>query len=182
MTDFRNKDRPIIAAWGASLTELREVYPNYDVKKLRELLYGFCVRHCLNEIGRVMYEYWPDENITFIHDHGQSTKARHSLFKPAQQAFLDAKEDPDPDPWIRQFVSFAPMSWQNCLPLQPADMIAYDAFKVIDKRLHVDENAIRRSLEAIHGKDTQMVVGYIKPGGIVEMHKDFMASMDNQGV
>jgi hypothetical protein len=50
-------------------------------------------------------------------------------------------------------------------------MVAYDCFKVIDKRLHKDPEATRKSLESLVGKKIPIVAGYVKPGMLRELEK-----------
>ena len=44
------------------------------------------------------------------------------------------------------------MKWQDCIALQPADMIAFDTFKLLDATIHTTSARMRRSLHAILGK------------------------------
>jgi hypothetical protein len=119
--------------------------------------YRACVRQCLEEIGTAMFEFYTNERITFFHDRGE-------LFSAAYDAFIDVKENPD-DRYSKcreYFVTFAPMGWENCTPLQPADMIAYDMFKLLDAQLHTSHESVRRSLQKLVGNEVPLVAGYTK--------------------
>lgn len=45
----------------------------------------------------------------------------------------------------RHFSTIAPLGWENCIPLQPADMIAYETFKEAERQLSGRKR--RKSLE-----------------------------------
>jgi hypothetical protein len=55
------------------------------------------------------------------------------------------------------FTTIAPMRWQDCVALQPADMIAFDTFKLLDCNIHRPSVArLRKSLEALMGNGVQI--------------------------
>lgn len=160
-TKTRSHHKPMIFGWGASVKESEDFLGDLSQKQRRKFCYRMCVYECLREIGRVMQEVYPNQRITFIHDRGEFAAY-------AQEAFEDLVSR---DPVCRaHFVTMAPMGWEICIPLQPADMVAYDLMRQIDKRLlGVDE--IRRSLQRIVGMNTPIVAGGLKRGGFKELRE-----------
>jgi len=61
-----------------------------------------------------------------------------------------------------QLATVSLTSWDRCVPLQCADMVAYDVFKSMGKRFSGSEE-IRKSLAAIVAKGVPIVVGGIRP-------------------
>jgi hypothetical protein len=164
LTSHKALAKPMAFAWGINFSEVRSQFPESPVSHLRELAYAYCVRHCLFQIGEVMREIYSHERITFIHDSG-------SLFRSALNGFEQAKTDPKVN--SGQFVSFAPMDWQDCVLLQAADMVAYDTFKLTNTRLHSNSEAIRKSLEVLVGKGTPIVAGHLETGAFTRFVDDW---------
>jgi hypothetical protein len=59
------------------------------------------------------------------------------------------------------FVSCTPLKWQDCILLQPADMIAFDTRKLLDETIIRSSPQMRRSLQALLGKDVPIKARYI---------------------
>jgi len=157
----RSFRKPMIFAWGANVKESEVFLGKLSKKARRKFCYELCVYECLKEVGRVMREIYTNERITFIHDRGEFATYAQEAFD-----FLISN-----DPVCREhFVALAPMGWDKCIPLQSADMVAYDLMKQIDKRF-LGVEAIRRSLHEIVGMNTPIVAGCIKPGGFKELRE-----------
>lgn len=54
--------------------------------------------------------------------------------------------------YMRVFTTITPQCWQDCVPLQPADLIAYELFKELDRRLFASNRNMRRFLKRLIGK------------------------------
>jgi hypothetical protein len=65
------------------------------------------------------------DRVALIHDR---SKYDSSILR----AFNSSKGDPDLKHRER-FLTIAPMSWEDCVPLQLADLIAYENFKVVER-------------------------------------------------
>ncbi len=157
MTQHPLHRKPMIFSWGLSLSEFRAVSGPREASDLLKEGYAICALECFRNIAQMMQTYRPGERVTFMHDSGP-------LFAPALRAFSQVKHD-----GADQFVTLAPMDWRDCSMLQPADMVAYDSFKVINRRLHDDPLAVRKSLEELVGRKTPIICGYLKPGAFAEM-------------
>ena len=125
MTSLPRHELPMIFSWGLSLSEMKSLFPKATPKYLLQRSYEFCVYRCLVEIATVMKEYYTQERITLMHDAGDMYPWARNAFKMAQSNVKTV---------VDQFITIAPMDWWNCHLLQPADMVAYDSFKVLNKR------------------------------------------------
>jgi hypothetical protein len=126
----RDKNNPLAAAY------------NLSVRKMMMLIYRLVKRH-------------QGHRVAIIHDR---TNGYDSLIQDAFNKLMD-----DESTMLRYnelFTTITPMRWQDCVPLQSADMIAFDAFKLIDSDLHTTSKRIRRSLLEIVGKGTPIAVRY----------------------
>ena len=142
-------EKPVIFGWGMSIAEFRqEVKPNVSDTELKAICYTLCVIDCLKEIARVMEQYYPSERITFIHDRGD-------LAVSAQKAFEMVREKSP------QFVGLMPGGWEDFVPLQPADMVAYDIFKRFNKR-YAGADQIRKSLQRLVDQGTPIIAGCVE--------------------
>jgi hypothetical protein len=173
MTSHKPALKPMVFAHGMSLIDARAL-PDpitqlgvVTEEMLLDGTYYMCVRTCLEEIANVMFEYHTNERITFIHDSGTQFNTARDAFNRVKNSGIKGSG---------QFVTFTPMDWQDCHLLQTADMIAYDSYKVIDKKLHHDPDAVRKSLEALVGQDTPIIFSYIKPGGLRELYEEWEAA------
>lgn len=122
---------------------------------LRRACYRIVVLECLKELCLVMTNSFPGERVTIFHDSGKFVAEAQYVF----QQFDDCKD---------QFVSLAPLKWQDAPSLQMADLIAYEVMKMAHKRLQGDE-AIRKSLQAIMGKEIPGTYAWIKRGAFQEV-------------
>jgi hypothetical protein len=72
-------------------------------------------------------------------------------------------------PKYRQlFTTIAPMRWQDCVRLQPADMIAFDTFKLLDGTIN-SSGKMRRSLEALVGAGVRVAARYYGEKSLQEL-------------
>ena len=93
------------------------------------------------EIGDFTLTRERDAVITLIHDRCDYDAAMLEM----SEAMLD-----DPGfPYRNRFCTLAPMGWEHCVPLQPADLMAYENFKESQRLVHRPEHKRRRSLEVI---------------------------------
>jgi hypothetical protein len=63
------------------------------------------------DICEIAEKHFPGERISIIHDHGFNGQA--------QKAFAGVKHHDN----LRSLVTIAPMEWQRCIALQPADLL-----------------------------------------------------------
>jgi hypothetical protein len=163
-TKCTKHERPVIFGWGMSTAEFKkEIIPKATDAEVKHVCYTLCAIDCLKGIGQAMEQYYPSERITFIHDRGDLAVA-------AQQAFEAVREK------YPQFVGLMPGGWEDFIPLQPADMVAYDLFKRISKR-YTGVDQVRRSLQRLVAQGTPIIAGHLKPGAM----KDIAEMMERNG-
>jgi hypothetical protein len=72
-------------------------------------------------------------------------------------------------PKYRQlFTTITPMRWQDCIRLQPADMIAFDTFKLLDGTIN-SSGKMRRSLQALVGAGVTVAARYYGESSLKEL-------------
>jgi len=103
--------------------------------------YNVAVRRTMMLIAKVMKRH-SEDRLAIIHS---DAPGYNGLI---QDAFDTMMNDPAYSHYRKIFTTIAPLKWEDCIQLQPADMIAFEAFKLIDSDLHSTEPKIRRSLEA----------------------------------
>jgi len=129
-------------------------YPDQEEQRHRGC-YFFSMLACLLMIGDWMSEQFPDQRVTVIYDRGKLSEWA------AQKAFSCMKDDSGWEP-RKQFVSIAPMGWEDCVPLQAADLLAYEGYKAIDRRM-LGGSELRRSLQSIVGHSVPIRVQTYQP-------------------
>jgi hypothetical protein len=151
------KERLVGYVVGSSLQGYDAHYRS--LKAAQRDVYGICMYHCLLLIGQDMELSWPSERVTIFHDHGDFNGAAQSAYTAAK-----AKDFPYRD----FFVTMAPRSWEDCIALQPADLIAYEGFKAIQADIQSDETLVeermRKSLQAMCAWKIPLRIHYFRPG------------------
>ena len=150
------RHRPIGIVNGGIVADLLKHWPelrsNGDYK--RPLYYlGFITQ--LLEISMRMQLRFPGNQVSVFYDQSKE------LGPVAQTAYSQFLEDPSTRKVADCFVTCTPMKWQDCIPLQPADLIAYEGMKRIGGRI-VGNDALRRALQAMLGKKTEIQIGYFE--------------------
>jgi hypothetical protein len=122
-----------------NLREFVEVFPE-TANDPKKPAYGLLLKYLMIEIGNniLAREKW--NLVSIIHDRT----------KGYNQTLLDAFDAMIVDETFahrERFSSITPMSWEHCIPLQPADMVAYENFKEVEGG---HKNRLRRrSLQAL---------------------------------
>jgi hypothetical protein len=105
--------------------ELAEVFEIKGDKRLKRACYEVLLQYLMLDLGMDIEKRNPgyeDCRVALFHDH---TKFYDAWLNSAFYAMKD-------DPSFRQkqyFSTIAPMTWQDCIPLQPADMVAFETRK-----------------------------------------------------
>jgi hypothetical protein len=165
----RSYRKPMAFGWGASTAEAGRLPLGLSARQLRRYCYGLCVWESLKEIARIMQQYYTGEEIRFIHDQG----GLYSTAKGAFDELIAQHETPK-----RYFVGFEPGDARTVVPLQAADMIAYDLFRQIDKRL-LGEEDVRRSLKRIVGNNAPIIAGCFAPQFFGDFYEHYKKELDN---
>jgi hypothetical protein len=157
LIEIIGKERLVGYVVGSSLKGYKTAYKDLDAA--RKGLYGVCMYNCLFLVGQDIDQFWPSERVTIFHDHGDFNGAAQSAFTAAK-----AKDFP----YRNYFVTMAPRCWEDSIALQPADLIAYEGFKVIQADIQSDETLIeermRKSLQAMFAWKIPLRVHYFRSG------------------
>ena len=112
----------------------REAKPDFTT-----FMYGMMMKFLLNSIASPEYTKNPGSRIALIHDRCAYSNA---MF----EAFSQMKVDPGAR-YSDRLATFAASDWRSCIPLQPADLVAYENFKDAMRRISPRER--RPSLEML---------------------------------
>jgi hypothetical protein len=94
-----------------------------------------------------------------------------------REAFDQLVNNPSFSHYRNLFTTITPLKWEDCIQLQPADMMAFEGFKVIDSDLHSTQPKIRRSLEALLGRGVIVDVRYFNEASIAEIARRHKAQL-----
>lgn len=129
-------------AFSVELKEFYSVFPEsttaYKPDK-KGFVYGMVLKYLLYTIGIFRSKKADDLAISIVHDRCDYDTVMLDAFNQviSDDAFENASF----------FKTIAPMGWEDCLPLQPADMVAYESFKDNVNALHGRNR--RKSTEAL---------------------------------
>jgi hypothetical protein len=150
LLDILAKGKPIGIVLGGSVDDYLRHFSS-DMKQWREGLYYLCICAVMDQIAQIMSTYFPNDKVTVYYDRGRFSGM-------ASKAFHSIMDDPRNDAISKYFVTMAPMGWEDCALLQPADLIAFEGFKRVDGSLNGNE-AIRKSLQAMLGSKIDVAIG-----------------------
>ena len=133
---------PIGLATGISLPDMRDAFPSSHKEKIFKqhwAAYRNCMILDLLMLAETMRKAFPGEQVAVLFDRGPYASAALSAFESFKQGKTPNKHD---------VVTIAPMGWEDCTALQPADLIAYEGRKLIKSGVK-EEAQFRRSLQRI---------------------------------
>ena len=102
--------------------------------------YGLLLKYLMIEIGNNILAREDWQLASIIHDR---TKGYNQVLLDA----FDAMLNDETFKYRNRFSSITPMSWEHCIPLQPADIVAYENFKEVER--HYQNRDRRKSLTAL---------------------------------
>jgi len=117
------------AVFDMQLNEVCEIFPEWAGDRL-EAAYHLLTTFMMYMIGQDFKKLAPSGVVTMFHDR----TAGNGKYDPViLRAFNSQMNKPD---FIHKehFTTIAPMSWKHCIPLQPADLIAFECFKEAEAR------------------------------------------------
>jgi len=163
-----SKHRPHGVVIGGSIELFLKHFPE-DRKRWRQTMYYFSIALVMNELNEIRKFHYPSEKITIFYDGGK-------LSPMATKAFSSLKNDGprDGEDVAQHFVTMAPLGWEECLLLQPADLIAFEGMKRVDGHLN-GNSAIRRSFAALLGKKVDIGVAVITDAYLREIKRQKLA-------
>lgn len=118
----------ITISYTINLAAVKKEIPETRKNTLR-FAHLILLNHMMIEIGKRITkrkEFRPNDRIALIHDRCAYNAAMLEMFDFARA-----------DPTFecgKFFTTIAPMSWQDCVPLQPADLLAYENFKEVERQ------------------------------------------------
>lgn len=139
----------------------------YAQPDLRTFLYGMTTRFLIGRIADRFCKRYPNPKIALVHDRNEY-----------DSVMLDAFNQQIADPAFEHrdcFTTFAPAGWENCIPLQPTDLVAYENFKDALRKINPRERRISLKmlvdLDAFSGRAQSMD----KPA-ILRLREEMMAT------
>lgn len=118
----------------------------------RTFLYGMTTRFLIGRIADRFCTRYPNPRIALVHD-------RNAY----DAVMLDGFNQQMADPAFEHkhcFTAFAPTGWEHCIPLQPADLVAYENFKDALRKINPRERRISLKmlidLDAFSGRAQSM--------------------------
>jgi len=132
---------PLIGiAVGVSYPEFKTSFKKFKHNDQDIDAYRICLCHFLHLVGTLVMHFYPDEHVAIIHDWGKYD----SVGREVLGALLASEQ-----PYAKHFTSIAPLKWQTCIPLQPADFMAYEGFRYTKAFKKSEDAGMRKSLQAL---------------------------------
>lgn len=132
------------AALDIELDDLCEVFPEWAKDRL-DAGYGLLTIFLMNLIGRDFVQFAPDASpkITLFHDRtGGNGKYDPTILRAFNQQIGDPSFQ-----YRDMFTTIAPLSWEQSIALQPADLVAFECFKFAEAKLAARKS--RKSFTAL---------------------------------
>jgi len=120
-----------------NLQELIEEWPETKSDP-KAYAYSFLLKFLMIRIGKGINQGLPGTKITLFHD-------RCAYDEILLAAFNEMMNDPT-FAYKQCFTTIAPMGWEDCIALQPADLIAYENFKEGHRLLPSEKTRDRRKI------------------------------------
>jgi hypothetical protein len=155
--------RPIGIACGVSFADLLTASPEWDRKHTRHkwerAAYRLCMWGCLKLVLDTIAREYSEEKAAVVHDRGKFNGPAQSAFDAIRQNTKFSNRD--------ALLSLAPMDWETCTALQPADMMAFEGRKLV-KAHPGDVSHFRRSLQRMIGEKLKIRVHNLPLDGLKE--------------
>jgi len=126
-------------AYTINLKELVEEMPNVADDPKRPA-YVLLLKYLMIEIGNNILAREKDQLVSIVHDRAKG-------YNQVLLESFDAMVNDKTFLYGKRFSSITPMSWEHCIPLQPADMLAYENFKEVERQFK--QRNRRKSLQAL---------------------------------
>jgi hypothetical protein len=116
--------------YAVNLKEVVEKWPEYESDPF-VWAYEVLLKFIMHEIGKGVVTEVPDYTVTLFHE-------RCAYDGVLLEAFNQLINDPG-FAYKHVFTTIAPIGWERCIPLQPADLVAYENFKEVHRAEAVKE-------------------------------------------
>jgi hypothetical protein len=126
-----------------NLDDLCEVFPELAADRLRAAYFIMtqALVYSLGEDYFGMSQGWPAK-ITLFHDRTANGKYDSTILQAFNKTVLESSF-----PYKAYFTTIEPLPWEDCVALQPADLLAFEAFKESEGR--EEDRQMRKSLGAL---------------------------------
>jgi ethanolamine utilization microcompartment shell protein EutS len=150
-------------AIAADIDALKSVFPSEDDSVRKDSTYALCIRQMMVEIGHIMREYFPGDQVLLIHDHGDWDIQ-------ALAAYNRMVDDPK---WISRelFVSIAPMTGAESVGLQAADLIAYEMFRRVKDKELKNSDDMRAAMKEMKKRGVPVAARYMDINGVKALRR-----------
>jgi len=144
-----------------SIADLLEVFPENADDYIRQAYY-LCLKNLMVQLGHIMQRFAPNEKITIFHDWTDHNAAILTAF----EATIGVQQ------WVSRkfYTTIAPLHWQDCVQLQPTDLMAYEIYKATEAQRHTGRK-MRRFLRELLGNNAQIAAKYF-PKSVLEKIRD----------
>ncbi|MGO9229117.1 MAG: hypothetical protein ACLQKA_07895 [Bryobacteraceae bacterium] len=164
LSDILGGNRTTGIVVGGSIEDVQKhCGPGSDPPK--ELLYSLCFRMCLLGIVSLMRLRVVDARVRVFYERGEFAGV-------AKESFDLTKDDQRPE--YKCLCSADAAGWEECVPLQAADFLAYEGFRRIDGSLK-GKNLVRKSLQALI-RNANIIVEHFQQ----ENFADIVRMIENQ--
>jgi hypothetical protein len=143
------KQTPVhTVVFDVQLDEVCEVFPEWSKDRMEtayNVLTGFLMYMIGEDFEKIPRDpsYHKEAKIALFHDRtGGNGKYDPGILR----VFNQQMNDPN-FPHRKWFTTIAPMSWEDCIALQPADLIAFECFKEAEARIAARKS--RKSFRAL---------------------------------
>jgi hypothetical protein len=167
LTGFIGKRNLIYVSIGADMHAMRKVFPKSDPKS-QDNAYTVCIKIAMVEIGHIMRRFYPNDQVHIVHDKG-------NWDLQALAAYNLMADDLE---WNNRelFVGITSMTGSQSVGLQAADLIAFESYKALFKKLVHNSDEMRKAMQALYFKGTRGVHKYLDLKGIEVLKKTMYES------
>ena len=150
-------------AIAADIDALKTVFPSEDGSARQDSSYGLCIKQMMVEIGAIMREYFPGDQVLLIHDHGDWDVE-------ALAAYNKMVDDPN---WVSRelFVSITPLTGSQSVGLQAADLIAYEMFRRVKDRELKNSEDMRKAMKEMEKRRVPIIAKYMNFDAVKALRK-----------
>lgn len=133
---------------GTTIEDCKYLITTQDCAERNKQMYRLSFQLYLTLLSQVMERNYPNDRVTVFYD-------RSKNFGPiVNEVWSHFCKHPVASAFAKRIVIVAPLGWEECIPLQPADLIAFEGLK----RINTGGPDMRKSLTAILGKRTPLVI------------------------
>jgi len=157
------KAGPCGIAVGGRIADVRQHFEPTG-NNLRESLYDLCFRMSLTEVGKAVREHFPGTATKVICDDSKN------FGNIARSSFESLRSETSATHLSRHFLDPEPANSRDCIPLQCADFLAYEAMRRLDGIRRGSEN-IRKSLQALIGTNIPLHISQFTDENFRDLHR-----------